>query len=144
MVCLVLGLALMVAGAELLVLGSARLAARFGISSLMTGLTVVALKQQRQLSGRHSVSTMRCGPFLSRLRLPRYRSEFVLAVFTAGEAIAHLERQAPGSPSRRNGEPVFENGRGLNYLRPLYGKLSVQGVGVQDRVNRWRYLLPNR
>ena len=38
----VLGLVLLVAGAELLVRGAARLAARFGISPLVIGLTVVA------------------------------------------------------------------------------------------------------
>jgi len=37
------GLALLVAGGELLVRGSARLASLFGISSLVIGLTVVAL-----------------------------------------------------------------------------------------------------
>jgi cation:H+ antiporter len=39
---LVLGLAVLIAGAELLVRGAARLAARLGISSLVIGLTVVA------------------------------------------------------------------------------------------------------
>lgn len=39
---LLLGLALLVAGAELLVRGAARLALRFGISPLVIGLTVVA------------------------------------------------------------------------------------------------------
>ena len=38
----VLGLLLLVAGAELLVRGASRLAARFGISPLVIGLTVVA------------------------------------------------------------------------------------------------------
>ena len=38
----VLGLVLLVAGAELLVRGAARLAARCGISPLVIGLTVVA------------------------------------------------------------------------------------------------------
>ncbi|HUF13967.1 MAG TPA: calcium/sodium antiporter [Longimicrobiales bacterium] len=41
-VLLVLGVAALVAGAELLVRGAARIAARFGISSLVIGLTVVA------------------------------------------------------------------------------------------------------
>ncbi|MEA3300087.1 MAG: calcium/sodium antiporter [Pseudomonadota bacterium] len=43
MIFLVLGLALLIVGAELLVRGASRLALRFGISPLVIGLTVVAL-----------------------------------------------------------------------------------------------------
>jgi cation:H+ antiporter len=42
MISLVLGLALLIAGAELLVRGASRLAQRFGITPLVVGLTVVA------------------------------------------------------------------------------------------------------
>ncbi|ACO77486.1 K+-dependent Na+/Ca+ exchanger related-protein [Azotobacter vinelandii CA] len=41
-ICLIAGLALLIAGAEALVRGAARLAARFGIPPLIIGLTVVA------------------------------------------------------------------------------------------------------
>ncbi|MCY7301086.1 MAG: hypothetical protein LH616_17990, partial [Ilumatobacteraceae bacterium] len=41
-VLFIAGLVLLVAGAELLVRGAAKLALRFGVSSLVVGLTVVA------------------------------------------------------------------------------------------------------
>jgi cation:H+ antiporter len=43
-VFLLLGLVLLVAGAELLVRGASRLALRFGISPLVVGLTVVLVR----------------------------------------------------------------------------------------------------